>query len=69
MSAGSEYHWRQIAACADERPGLPLSSRPFLRAALRSHGYIIDGEMAGAMLKAVCQGAMVRRAVVVGEDD
>ena len=70
MIDDSEYHWRQVAACADdETPNLCLSQRPYLDAALRAIGYVLEGDPDGALLRAVCREAMTRRMAMAGDDD
>ena len=69
MIDDSEYHWRRIAECADSPPAGPLSQRPYLDAALRAVGCVLEGDPAGDVLRAVSQELMTRRMLLVGEDD
>ncbi len=69
MIGDSEYHWRQVRDCADGAIGGPLSQRPYLDTALRSVGYVLDGDPDGATLRAICREAIERRMMCCGEDD
>lgn len=69
MIDGSEYHWRQIAACADGAIGLPLRHLPFLDEALRAVGCELPGDTPGDVLCAACAELMTRRMVLAGDDD